>query len=203
MLGRVKPRNAATLAALLGLLVSLVLEGGYVSALRAAPARANWLVYRDAKSGLSFRYPPSLWVEKPDPAKLGLPDDWIVVDLRGNVGLKLRDFIVLRFQCAPGEQTPEMAAVNAHAFLRQPQGEHNCIPGTSIRLDSHEAILECGCGWGGSCEWNIEILQPRACSVSPGGPPARFNDNLPPPHDGHFPLLSILKTVHFRSVPNK
>jgi hypothetical protein len=202
MLGRVKPRNAATLAALLGLLVSLILEAGYVSALRAAPARANWLVYRDAKSGLSFRYPPSLRVEKPDPAKLGLPDDSIV-DLRDVVGRKGRHLIVLRFQCELGEQTPEMAAANAQAFLRQPQGEHSCIPGTSIKLDSHEAILECGCGWGGSCEWNIEILQPRACSVSPGGPPARFNDNLPPPHDGHFPLLSILKTVHFRSVSNK
>lgn len=169
------------------------------SASRVDAAESDWLSYRNVKSGLSFRYPPSLWISEPDPAELGLPDDSIV-DLRGYVGLNRRHIIVLRFMCEPGEQTPEMVAANAHAFLRHPTGKYDCAPATSMRLDRNEAILECSCGWGGSCQWTLSILQPRACSIFPGGPPAGPYDNHLPLHDGHFPLLSIIKTVHFESA---
>ncbi len=169
------------------------------SALRGGATEDDWLTYRNVKSGLSFRYPPSLWVGEPDPAKLGLPDESIV-DLRGYVGSKDRDIIVLRFMCKPGEQTPEIAAANAHGFLRRPQGKYECAPITSIRLDGNEAILFCSCGWGGSCQWTVNILQPRACSIFPGGPPAGPDDNHLPLHDGHFPLLSIIRTVHLQAA---
>ncbi len=167
------------------------------SALRGDAVEDGWLTYQSAKSGLTFRYPPSLSVREPDPAKLGLPEDSIV-DLRGHVGLKGRDINVLRFMCEPGEQTPEMAAANARRFLRRPTGKYSCAPATSMRLDGHEAISDCSCGWGGSCQWTVYILQPRACNIFPGGPPADRYDNLPPPHDGHFPLLSIIRTVHIQ-----
>ena len=185
---------------------SVLAQAGYMTARNLNPsasrddaAEGDWLSYRNLKSGLSFRYPPSLWVGEPDPAKLGLPDDSIV-DLRGYVGLKRRHIIVLRFMCEPGEQTPETAAANAHAFLSHHQGKYDCAPVTSIRLDGNEAILFCSCGWGGSCQWTVYILQPRACSIFPGGPPAGPDDNHLPLHDGHFPLLSIIKTVHFESA---
>jgi hypothetical protein len=38
------------------------------SALRGDRAEADWLTYRNAKNGLSFRYPPSTRVEERDPA---------------------------------------------------------------------------------------------------------------------------------------
>ena len=56
---------------------------------------------------------------------------------------------MLRFMCKPGEQTPEIAAANAHGFLRRPQGKYQCAPITSIRLDGNEAIfaLQLRMGW--------------------------------------------------------
>jgi hypothetical protein len=68
-----------------------------------------------------------------------------------------------------------------------------------MQIDGHEALLSSV--WGaGSCLWNVTLLQPRLCSVFPMG---GLDDNSAPLHDGHFPLLSIIETVHFEAVPRK
>ena len=54
------------------------------SALRGDKAEGDWLVYANAKNGLSFRYPPSMRVEEKDPASFGFdsPPE-AVVDVLG------------------------------------------------------------------------------------------------------------------------
>jgi len=57
------------------------------SALRGDAAEGDWLVYRNAWNGLSFRYPSSMQVKEQDPATFGyekpfVPD--VIVDLRAH-----------------------------------------------------------------------------------------------------------------------
>jgi hypothetical protein len=162
------------------------------SALRGDAAEANWLVYRNAKTGLSFRYPPSVRVEERDPTKFGfdsVPD--AIVDLRGD-WLNNTDFIVMRFICAAG-----IAAEKARAL----RAENQPIP-SPIELAGHRVIVSCSCTPGG-CSWGVVTLPPRECSIFPMEPGEFFNDRLPPLHDGHFPLLSIINTVHFSEPATK
>jgi len=169
------------------------------SALRGDAAEGDWLVYRNAKTGLSFRYPPSMRIEERDPTKFGfedIPD--AIVDLRAADNFPIRDFIVMRFICARGEKTPEMAAARARALLTAHPGKHESTPG-SMELDGHEAIVHCFCG-SAACAWRVITLQPRECTIFPMEPGGGFDDVLPPPHDGRFPLLSIINTVHFESA---
>jgi hypothetical protein len=169
------------------------------SALRGDAAEGDWLVYRNAKTGLSFRYPPSMRIEERDPATFGFDDvPDAIVDLRAD-GFPVRELIVMRFICTRGEKTPEMAAARARALPSNHPGEKE-VPG-SIALDGHEAIVGCGCGSGaGACRWNVVTLQPRECSIFPMESGQAFDDSYLPPHDGKFPLLSILHTVHFESA---
>jgi hypothetical protein len=79
------------------------------SALRGEAAEGDWLVYRNAKNGLSFRYPPSMRVEERDPATFHFDNpSEVIVDLRGDE-LNNLNIIVMRFMCGGREQTPEMA----------------------------------------------------------------------------------------------
>jgi hypothetical protein len=174
------------------------------SALRGDAAQGDWLVYRNAKDGLSFRYPPSMRIEERNPAKFGfdnVPD--VIVDLRGD-GLNNRNVIVMRFICARGQKTPEMAAARVRALREthpeeDPTGRVSAGAVGSMQVDGHEAIVSCGCGRA-ACQWSVLTLQPRECDIFPMEPGEGSNDSLPPPHDGEFPLLSIINTVHFESA---
>jgi hypothetical protein len=140
-------------------------------------------------------------VEEENLAKFGgnVPD--VIVDLRGD-GLKNPDITVMRFICARGQKTPEMAAARARA-LRKTHPEEDSTgrvsAGTvgSLQVDGNEAIVSCSCGRA-ACQWSVLTLQPRECSIFPMEPGEGSDDSLPPPHDGEFPLLSIINTVHFR-----
>lgn len=174
------------------------------SALRGDAAEGDWLSYRNTKNGLSFRYPPSMQVEERDPAKFGfdnVPD--VIVDLRGN-RLNSPNIIVMRFICARGQKTPEVAAAKARALLEthpeeDPTGRVSNGAIGSMQVDGHETIVSCGCGRA-ACQWSVLTLQPRECKIFPMVPGESHNDDLPPPHDGEFPLLSIINTVHFESA---
>jgi len=153
-------------------------------ALRGDKARSDWLVYKNAGNGLSFRYPPSMRVEERDPAKFGYdkaytPD--VIVDVVGNG--------ILRFICAPGVKTPEMAAATLRRYRQPSSAEER--PCASMEVDGHEAFV----GGPSGGPWTVNILQPRACEIFP----MAGNDDAPPPHDGKSPLLSIIRTVHFES----
>lgn len=168
------------------------------SALRGDAAKGDWLVYRNATNGLSFRYPSFLRAVDVDPVKLGMvesadkaPD---VVDLRS------QGSIIMRIICTRGEQTPEMAAEEAHWLRKQAAGEGESDL-ASMQVDGHEAILAAVRGGGaGSCLWGVTILQPRRCNIFPMEGP---DDSSAPLHDGHFPSLSIIETVHFEPVRSK
>ena len=176
------------------------------SALRGDAAEGDWLVYRNAKDGLSFRYPPSMRVEERDPATFGYEEPFVpdvIVDLRGD-GSNNRDLIVMRFISARGQKRPEMAAARARSLLEShphedSTGRVSAGAVGSMQLDGHEAIVSCGCGRA-ACQWSVATLQSRECTIFPMDP-GDPNASQIPLHDGEFPLLSIIKTVHF--LPTK
>ena len=176
------------------------------SALRGNAAEGDWLVYRNPKNWLSFRYPPSMRVEERDPVPFhfdNVPD--VIVDLQDDE-LNNPNIIVMRFICARGQKTPEMAAARARALLKthpeeDPTGRVSDGAIGSVQVDGHEAIVSCGCGRA-ACQWSVLTLQPRECTIFPMDP-GDPNESLLPLHDSEFPLLSIINTVHFESVPSK
>jgi hypothetical protein len=213
--------TASHIALLIGLALSmsLVLPSGFAlriglaeaarctqnssdaSALRGDAAEGDWRTYRNAKNGLSFRYPASMRVEERDPVPFHFdnPPD-VIVDLLGD-GVYNRNIIVLRFICARGHKTPGMADARAHALLRTHPEENQTgrvSDGAvgSMQVDGDEAIVSCGCGRA-ACQWSVLTLQPRECSIGPMEPGEGSHDSLLPVHDGEFPLLSIIETVHF------
>jgi hypothetical protein len=169
------------------------------SALRGNEAEGDWLVYRNAKNGLSFRYPSSMQVEERNPASFGYdkslaPDAIVDLQVLGSKGST-----VMRFICARGEQKPGMAAVKIRSFRDSAREAQDGSSLTSMQIDGHEAIQAIvggvdGKGAGAFCSWGVNILQPVGCNIFPLG---SSDDSSPPAHDGHFPLLSIIQTVHF------
>ncbi len=158
------------------------------SALRGDRAESDWLVYTNAKNGLSFRYPPSMRVEERDVASFHFdyPPE-AIVDVLG-------PGTILRFICAAGVKAPEMAEATFRRFRKQSSEDES--PCSSMQIDGHEAFV----GGPFNGPWSVNILQPRACDIFPM---AGSSDDAPPPHDGKFPLLSIVRTVHFESVPSQ
>lgn len=174
------------------------------SQLRGDAVQSNWLQYRNSKDGLSFRYPPSMQVKGRDPRPLYLdvtPE--VVVDLMGNEPNN-PDITVIRFICYRGRKTPEAAASKARVLLKthptdNPSGRVNDGAIGTMQVDGHEAIISCSCGRA-ACSYTIYTLQPYSCRILPMVAGDGFGDNYPPPHDGMFPVLSIIRTVHFKPV---
>lgn len=176
------------------------------SALRGDAAQGDWLSYRNEKNGLSFRYPRSMRIKELDPASFHLdvvPD--LIVDLQSD-DVNNRNITVMRFICARGRKTTEMAASKAGELLATHPIENSSgrvADGAigSMQVDGRKAIVSCGCGRA-ACQFRVLTLQPYECQILPMVPGEGSDDNLPPPHDGRYPVLSIIKTVHFGSTPN-
>jgi hypothetical protein len=160
-----------------------------IGAPQASAQAPHWIKFRDAETGLSFRYPPELRVRELDPGKFHLPNLEKVVELIGDTKLN-PGTIVLRFLVKRGRTTPRTAASEFNR-LRQV-----CRSASSINVGGHQAAVCVSCGRG-AFHWQVEVLQPRQCTIVTllGGADAQ--QALPPPHDGRFPLLSIIKTVYF------
>jgi len=178
--------------------VALGMEHGGVGGGAASPA--EWVPYHNAATGLSFRYPASLRIRERDPRPFRVPEGGEVTDLVGDTATN-PDTTVLRFLVKAGEMTPEIAARRARGLR---ENHANDTPNreslTPMQLDGHEALVEVSCGRG-ACQWYVNLLQPRECTILSllGGTDA--NEAFPPPHDGSFPLLSIIRTVHFDTSP--
>jgi hypothetical protein len=162
------------------------------SALQGDAANDSWLTYRNPKNGLSFRYPISMRVEERDPAPFHLdPIPEVIVDLKADE----KDYpnaTILRFICAQGRKTPETAAGDEQTLLKtHPKG-------STMLIDGHEAIVSCSCG-SAACFYSVLTLQPYECQILPMVTGEGSLDDYLPPHDGGYPLLSIVKTVHFES----
>lgn len=107
----------------------------------------------------------------------------------------------LRFNCARGQKTPEMAPARARALLEShpeedPTGRISTGAVGTMQIDGHEAIVSCGCGRAAR-RWSVLTLQPRECGIVVMERGENSDDSLLPLHDGEFPLLSIIETVHF------
>jgi hypothetical protein len=167
-----------------------------IPAVTETAASTDWVAYHDARTGLSFRYPSSLRVHERDPREFGLPDAEVIVDLLGDTTVN-PDTIVLRFIVNRGETTPEMAAAKSRSIRERLSSEKDPRESvTFMQLDGHEALVGVGCGRA-ACRWAVNILQPRECTILSLLAGADSEEALPPPHDGLFPLLTIIQSVHF------
>jgi sugar lactone lactonase YvrE len=134
---------------------------------RRAGAAADWTLYHNVPTGLTFRYPPSMHVVEKDPRRSSLsPIDALVqlVDASGSS--------VLRFQLNHGNDTINSIGTE-------------CKP---MRLGGTEAAFEC-VECMPACFWHVEVVTPRSCSIDAGKPP--------PLQDAEFPYRSIIETVKF------
>lgn len=160
--------------------------------LPALAQTARWIQFHDPQTGLSFRYPPNLRIRHRDPGKFGLPAVQSIVELIGNTPLN-PGTIVLRFLVKRG--TPSAAEQEKTRNLLRSV----CKTTSSMMVHGHEAVV-CVTRGSGAKRWSVEILGPRECTIVTllGG--ADADQAAPPPHDGEFPLLSIIRTVHFTAI---
>ncbi len=143
-------------------------------------------------------------VEERNPATFHfdiVPD--VIVDLRGDEPNN-PNTTVMRFVCAQGRTTPEMATTKAHALLKTrpeetPSGRVSDGAIGTMKVDGHEAVISCGCGRA-ACQFRVLTLQPYECQILPMVSGEGFEENLPRSHDGEFPVLSIINTVHFEPM---
>ena len=156
----------------------------------SAQARAaRWSRFHDRQTGLSFRYPPDLRIRRRDPRKFNLPAVHSIVELvgdtRANPGTVVLRFLVKRGNTSSAEREKR------REFLRS-----GCSTSSPMMIGGHEAVV-CVSAASAAVRWSVEILQPRECTIVTllGGADAA--QALPPPHDGEFPLLSIIRTVRF------
>lgn len=158
-------------------------------ALPAAPQKPRWIQFHDPETGLSFRYPPDLHIRERNPQEFGLPNVETILDLIGNSKLNpgtiLLRFLVKRGVTSPNERTKRLQVLR-----------HVCKKTSLMMVDGHAAVV-CVSTGRAATHWSLEILQPRDCTILTllGG--VDYGQSLPPPHDGEFPLLSIIRTVHF------
>jgi hypothetical protein len=122
--------------------------------LHAAPP--GWKQYRNAPTGLSFWYPPSLQVSERETRRPGLADADAIVDLTDG-HLNVMRFIVWHD-----------AASASQAISRA------CKP---IRLAGQEAAFECVMCIP-ACLWTVEIVSPRLCTIQFESPP-KPGDSIP------------------------
>lgn len=157
-----------------------------------AAQSADWIQFQDLQTGLSFQYPPDLHLRRRNPQKFGLPGTETIVDLIGNTKLN-PGTVVLRFLVKRGY-------VSVQERQNKLEELHRVWERTSfIAVDGHKAVV-CVSGGRAAVGWSVELLEPRECTIVTllGG--ADYRQSLPPPHNGEFPLLSIIRTVHFASV---
>jgi hypothetical protein len=149
----------------------------------------NWIFYHNTATGISFRYPPSLRIQERNVQEFGLPDAELIVDLVGDTAMN-PGTVVLRFIVNRGVATPQTVAERSRIIRK------GCQSTTTMLLDGHQALV---CVYSGraATHWKVEVLYPRECTILTLLAGADSDEASPPPHDGTFPLLSIIKTLHF------
>lgn len=170
-------------------LLALILLLGCAEPICGNDQAAGWIKFHDLETGLSFRYPADLRLRRRDPRKFGLPRMESIVDLvgdtRSNPGTTVLRFLVSRDHHAAKERVKRLEELR-----------RACKKTKAMVVDGHKAVVCISIGRA-AIHWSVEILEPRECTILTllGG--ADYEQSLPPPHDGEFPLLSIIRTVHF------
>lgn len=174
-------------------LLTVMLALACIEPIYGAAQTAHWVQFRDPQTALSFRYPQGLRIRRRDPRKFGLPNVETIVDLIGNTKLN-PGTIVLRFLVRRGNTSP------VEREKRRKELRRACKKTSSMVVDGHKAVV-CVSHGSAAVHWSVEILEPRECTILTllGG--ADYEQSLPPPHNGEFPLLSIIRTVRFASTP--
>ena len=173
---------------LLLVVLALICIGSFPTAAQTS----QWIQFHDPKTGLSFRYPPDLHIRHRDPRHFNLPALQSVVELIGDTRVN-PGTVVLRFLVRRGHLSPS-ARVEKLKQLRKA-----CKSTRPLMIDGHEAVV-CVSAGSAATHWSVEILDPRKCTIVTllGG--ADADQAAPPPHDGKFPLLSIMRTVRFTAA---
>lgn len=161
---------------------------------------AHWLEYNNTSIGFSFRYPSFMTVKE---------DKLLARQMTAQAVETVIDLIAETY--AFHEKTPifrfivyKRKPANPPADLYWPSDDHRlCKLSRYLNLDGHKAFFceSCG-GLSGRCDWHISILQPRICNMFPmyNGPELDGSHPEKGPQDAGFPILSIIKTVHFRAT---
>jgi hypothetical protein len=149
----------------------------------------GWVLYQNAATGISFRYPRSLRIHERRLQEFGLPDAELIVDLLGDTEMN-PGTTVLRFIVNRSVATPQTVEERSRIIRK------GCQSTTTMLLDGHQALV---CVYTGraAVHWSVVVLYPRECTILSLLAGADSYEASPPPRDGAFPLLSIIKTLHF------
>jgi hypothetical protein len=182
----------------LRLLIVAVLYSSFVEP-SALCGDSDWVSYENRKVGLTFRHPPELWTrEAPDYIRAGL-DARAVIELVGKTELN-PDTIVLRFIIDPFKGPPfKSDSAGASDYLARERT--GCKSSSDLTIDGHRALNCVSCGRG-SCSWTVMLAEPVRCNILTFADSETFGKRTAMrPHDSRFPILSILRTLHFSSDP--
>lgn len=159
------------------LIASGILVG---SALGAAP---NWISYENPKVGLAFRYPSDLRVrEAPEEIQREVGTESIIEITSGHPAT-----VVLRFIVRPTSiwQAPDLFSLR-----------RGCRSSTGLQIDGHPGLVCVTCGRA-ACSWTIHMIKPTHLTILSLTREANLGRTPIAPHDGRFPILSIIRTLHF------
>jgi TonB family protein len=162
----------------LGLLVASGILVG--SAPGAAP---NWISYENPKVGFAFRYPSDLRVrEAPEESRREVGAESIIEITSGRPAT-----VVLRFIVRPTSiwQAPDLSSLR-----------HGCRSSSGLQIDGYPGLVCVTCGRA-ACSWTIHMIKPTQLAILSLTREANLGRTPPAPHDGRFPILSIIRTLHF------
>lgn len=161
-------------------------------------ADSDWVVYENPSVGLTFRHPPDLrTTEAADHIRTGL-NAKAVIELVGRTEQD-PDTIVLRFIIEPFRDPPFKSDwTGAGDYLAHERA--GCNSSTYLSIDGHRALNCVSCGRA-ACSWTVVLAEPLRCNILTFADAETFGKRTAMrPHDGHFPILSILRTLHFTST---
>jgi outer membrane protein assembly factor BamB len=157
----------------------------------------GWLSYHDDQSGLSFRYPPSMRVIKRSPQKISelrsystFPNNLVSI-----TDLAEGDDFLLYFSLFDNLKPDELI------YDYRKNHDSGCGFAYHLQIDGHRALACANCT--GVCRWDVHLYEPgRKCEIHVEKPVKMDGKNVPPLSDGayldgDFPLLSIIRTVHY------
>jgi hypothetical protein len=148
---------------------------------------SDWVLYENHEVGLTFRHPSGLRVrEGGEAVRAGIDAEAVIEVVSGQPAT-----IVLRFIIEPFKSDPSQP--RALESLRR-----GCRSYSDLIIDGRRGLVCVRCGRA-ACSWSVHLAQPLHCWILSLTREANLGRNPPAPHDGRFPILSILRTVHFDS----
>ncbi len=149
----------------------------------ASGAAPNWISYENPKVGLAFRYPSDLRVrEAPEEIRREVGAESIIEITSGRPAT-----VVVRFIVRPTRiwQAPDLSSLG-----------RGCRSSSALEIDGYQGLVCVTCGRA-ACSWTIHMVKPTHLAILSLAREANLGRTPPAPHDGRFPILSIIRTLHF------